>query len=208
TWIMLDAQRRAHASKPTPAPLRIANTLFSARLPKFKLPPSTMEYAVTISASLAHYFLEKRRTVGFLASSHTPIVLAADRSERQENKILETLAFLEADGPEQVASFAETQIGQIPQGSNVIIITPAVQTELLTAIDDMRQQRLRPMVILLIAESFGGLPGSDKILAGLAERRTPVCPIHCDADLSAALSGFAAQAAQEAMIWQRQKPPS
>jgi uncharacterized protein (DUF58 family) len=208
TWIVLDAQRRAHASLPTPPPPKIASTLFTARLPKFKLPPSTMEYGVTIAASLAHYFLDKRRTVGFLASSHTPVVLAADRSERQENKILETLAFLEADGPEPIASFAETQTAQIPQGSNVIIITPTIQSELLTAIDDLRQQRLRPMVILLIVESFGGPGSSQKILAGLAERKTPVCPIHCDADLGAALSGFAAQSAQEALQWQRQKPPS
>ncbi len=202
-WLILDVQRRAHVEKPSPPPARIANTLFTARLPKFQLPPSSLEYGVTVAASLAHYFLQKRRTVGFLASTRIPVMLSSDRSERQENKILETLAFLEADGPTPIAGFVEGQSVHLPQGATAIVITPTVEPELLAAVEDLRKRRLRPMVVLLVAESFGGRTASDTLLLALAERKTPVCPIYCDAELGAALSSFSAQNAQETPQWQR-----
>ena len=56
--------------------------------------------------------------------------------------------------------------------------------------DDLQRRNLRPVVILLAAESFGGQPGSQKIASQLMEQRVPVCMIYCDADLTQALSAF------------------
>jgi len=192
-----------HIEKPYAQSAAPADIAYATRLPKFQLPPSTLEYAITITASLAHYYLQHRRTVGFMSGGHSQTMLSADRSERQEGKILETLAFIEADGELSLAALVEAQAGQLPQGSSVILITPTVQNELLAAVDDLRRRHLRPVVILLVAESFGGMKGSEKLIRSLAERKTPVCPIYCDADLSAALTGFASQTVQEALPWQK-----
>jgi uncharacterized protein (DUF58 family) len=202
-WLVLDAQSTVHVEKPYTPSATLVDIAYATRLPKLKLPPSTLEYAITITASLAHYYLQHRRTVGFMSSGHSQTMLSADRSERQEGKILETLAFIEADGEMSLPALVQAQAGQLPQGSSAILVTPTVQPELLAAVDDLRRRHLRPVVILLVAESFGGMKGSDRLIQALAERKTPVCPIYCDADLSAALSGFAAQTAQEALPWQK-----
>jgi uncharacterized protein (DUF58 family) len=72
--------------------------LLLLRRRKVKLPPSTLEYSISITASLAHYFIEQRRAVGLVtASQRSYKVIPAERSERQEAKILEALAFLQAE---------------------------------------------------------------------------------------------------------------
>jgi uncharacterized protein (DUF58 family) len=202
-WLVLDAQARIHVEKPQAQGAAPMDVSYAVRLPKFKLPPSTLEYSIAITASLAHYFLQQRRTVGFMSNGYSFTVLSADRSDRQDGKILETLAFVEADGAQSLAALVQAEASQLPHGSSVILITPTVQPELLAAVDDLRRRHLRPVVILLMAESFGGLKGSDKLIHSLAERKTPVCPIYYDADLGATLSSFASQNVQEARSWQK-----
>ena len=97
-WLFLDTHKGVHFSKPGElyeAPP--VDDLFLLRRRKVKLSPSTLEYSISITASLAHYFLEQRRSVGMVAASgRTYKVITAERSERQEAKILEELAFLQA----------------------------------------------------------------------------------------------------------------
>jgi len=204
-WLFLDAQKNVHAEKPQEQEEVPVDALFLSRKRAFRLPPSTLEYAVTITASLARYFLQQRRAVGLLSSGRAFTVLSADRSDRQEAKILETLAFVEAEGNVSLAGLVAAQAGQLPQGSNAILITPSVRPDVLAAVDDLARRYLRPLVILLVAETFGGARGSDKLIRSLAERNVPVCPIDCDADLGAALSSFAAQTTLDIRTWQR--PP-
>jgi predicted ATP-grasp superfamily ATP-dependent carboligase len=49
---------------------------------------------------------------------------------------------------------------------------------------------LRPVVILLDIETFGGMRGTDKITHSLHERRVPVCVVVCDAKLTQVFSEF------------------
>lgn len=68
------------------------------RLDEFKLPATTEEYTVTITASLAQYFLRHDRAVGMLGYGQSNEVVQPDRGERQMNRILETLSVLRAEG--------------------------------------------------------------------------------------------------------------
>jgi hypothetical protein len=63
-----------------------------------------------------------------------------------------------------------------------------VRPDLLQAVDDLQMRYLRPLVVLLDEETFGGLRGTDVLVRSLRERRVPVCVIACDADLAQALS--------------------
>ena len=101
---------------------------------------------------------------------------------------METLAFVEANGSLSIAALVAVQSSQLPQGSSVILITPTVRPDLIHAVDDLQRRFLRPMVVLLDAETFGGLRGTDKLINSLRERRVPVVVIKCDADLTQALS--------------------
>ena len=201
-WLYLDSQQTVNFEKPHQFDDMPIESLLFGRRPKFHLPPSTLEYSISITASLAHYFIAQRRAVGFASAGQTFTVHHAERSERQEGKILETLAFVEANGELSIAALVAAQASQLPQGSSDILITPTVRSELLQAVDDLQRRYLRPMVILLDAGTFGGPDGTDKILLSLRERRVPVCIIACDTNLAQALSEFSSDlTSQDVRKW-------
>lgn len=212
-WLFLDIQSRVHAEKKNKEAQREFHPdewLFGRR-PEFHLPPSTLEYAVSISASLARFYIQQKRAVGLVAAGRAYTVIPAERSERQESKILETLAYLEADGDMPLAGVISMQAQQLPKGSGVVLISPSTRQDILTAVDDLQLRRLRPVVILLMAESFGGYKqGGQAIIDTLNNRGVPACPIYCDADLPQALAAFAQTApTQEVQTsWRPQFTPS
>lgn len=210
-WLFLDLQSNVHFEKKHVETVNEdPDQWMIGRKPEFHLPPSSLEYAVSITASLAHYFLAQKRAVGFVSAGRAYTLLSAERGERQESKILETLAYLEADGYTSIAALTSMQAANLPSGSGVALITPSVRKELLVAVDELTRRHLRPAVILLMAESFGGnLPGSDSLVRGLTERGVPVLPVYCDADLAQTFSDFSKRApVQEVRPWQPQSIPS
>lgn len=204
-WIYLDSQKTVHYQKIYQhEELPLHNVLFVKR-PKLKLPPSTFEYSVSIAASLAHYFIGQRRAVGYASVGQTFNILSADRSERQEAKILETLAFVEADGNTPIAGLATMQATQLPQRSTIILITSNTKPELIVAVDDILFRNLYPVVVLLNAETFDGPAGTQNLINALHERRVPVCEIACDDNIADKLNNTAPNfKTQEIRSWQTQ----
>lgn len=202
-WLYLDSQENVHVEKRHEYDEIPVEAMLFGRRPKFQLPPSTLEYAISITASLAHYFIGQRRAVGFVSASQTFNVHHAERSERQEAKILETLAFVEANGKLSLAALVAAQASQLPQGSSAILVTPTTRPDLLIAVDDLQRRYLRPVVILIDAETFGGARGTEKLVRALHERHVPVCVIACDADLSQVLSEFPSNfTTKDVQTWQ------
>ena len=204
-WFFLDTHKNVHVSKSgdlyeTP-PL---DDLLLLRRRKVKLPASTLEYSISITASLVHYFIEQRRSVGLVtASERSYEVISAERSERQEGKILEALAFLQGESTITLPSLVSAQIGQMPQGSSAILVTPMPWSELLLAVDSLQRRNLRPVVVLLMSRSFGGRQANDELAQSLAERNVPVCPVYCEADISETLSSFSANTFSQESAWRR-----
>jgi uncharacterized protein (DUF58 family) len=202
-WLYLDSQLVVHHEKQYEQVDVPLDTMMFVKRPEFKLPPSTLEYSVSITASLAHYFLRQRFSVGYASVGQTYTIHPAERSERQEAKILETLSFVEANGKLSIAALVAVQASQLPQGSSVMLITPTTRPDLLHAVDDLLLRSLRPVVILLDAQTFGGPRGTDKLVNSLRERRVSVYVIPCDADLPQALSQIPATfKSQETFSWQ------
>ena len=205
-WLFLDTHKSVHASKENAeadTPL-IIDDLYLLQRKKAKLPPSTLEYSISITASLAHYFIGQRRSVGLVtATERSYKVIPAERSERQEDKILESLAFLEGESNVMLPSLVTAQIGQLPQGSSAILITPMIWSELLLAVDSLQRRNLRPLVVLLMSHTFGGRPGSEDLAKSLMERNIPVCPVYCEADLSEVLSSFTTNTFAQESAWRQ-----
>jgi uncharacterized protein (DUF58 family) len=204
-WLFLDAQHLVHAEKPSETPEGYKDGWLLDSRPRFELPPSTLEYAISITASLAHYYVKQPRAVGLVTATPQFRVIPAERSERQESKILETLAFIETEGALSMAGLIAAQAGQLPQGSSAILVTPSVSPELVSAVDDLQRRSLRPVVVLLIADSFGGSKGGERLYNSLLERNVPVCRIYCGADISLELSSFSSHLISQDFSWQR--PP-
>jgi uncharacterized protein (DUF58 family) len=202
-WLYLDSQKGVHVEETHQYDEVPVESMLFGRRPKFHLPPSTLEYSISITASLVHYFIAQRRSVGYVSAGQAFTVHHAERSERQEAKILETLAFVEADGELSIAALVAAQSSQLPQGSSAILVTPTIRSDLLLAVDDLQRRYLRPMVILLDAETFGGQSGTAKLIHSLHERRVPVCVIACNADLAQALSELPSNiTSQDMRTWQ------
>jgi uncharacterized protein (DUF58 family) len=187
-WLFLDSHRMVHSEKPYKQEGFSVDAMIFARRPAYKMPPSTLEYAVSITASLAHYFIAQRRAVGYASAGYSFDFHPAERSERQEAKILETLSFVEANGSLSIAELVSAQASQLPKGSTVLLVTPTVRSNLLQAVDDLILRHLRPIVILLNASTFNGPRGTEDLVNALRERRVPVSVISCGDDLAQALS--------------------
>jgi uncharacterized protein (DUF58 family) len=204
-WLFLDTHKSVHFARPQQdVESYPIDDLLLLRRRQIKLQPSTLEYSISIIASLAHYFIGQRRAVGFVtASGRTYKVIPAERSERQEAKILEELSFLQAESTFTLPSLVTAQMGQLPQGSSAILVTPMIWPELLLAVDSLQRRNLRPLVVLLMAESFGSRTSNEELAQSLTERNVPVCRIYCDADLSATLSAFSANTFAKDVSWRQ-----
>ena len=204
-WLFLDTHKNTHVAKSgeyydTPP----IDDLLLLKRRKVKLPPSTLEYAVSITASLAHYFIEQRRAVGLVSAlGRAFTVIPAERSERQEAKILEELAFLRAESTYTLPSLVTAQLGQLPQGSSAILVTPMIWPELLLAVDSLQRRNLRPIVVLLMSRSFGSRANNEDLAQSLSERKVPVCRVYCEADLSETLSSFALNTFSQDVSWRK-----
>ncbi len=204
-WLFLDTYKGVHFARPQEeAGAYPIDDLLLLRRRQVKLQPSSLEYSISITASLAHYFIGQRRAVGLVTASYRSYkVISAERSERQEAKILEELAFLGAESAYTLPSLVTAQMGQLPQGSSAILVTPMIWTELLLAVDSLQRRNLRPVVVLLMAESFGSRMSNEELAQLLTERNVPVCRVYCDADLSETLSTFSANTFAKDVSWRR-----
>jgi uncharacterized protein (DUF58 family) len=203
-WLFLDAQAGLHHELPAEPPPQWTDWTLQRR-PQLSLPPATLEYAVTITASLAHYFINQRRAVGFATAGPAYTVIPAERSERQEAKLLETLAFVRAEGRLPLVSLVDALASRIPFGSSALLITPSTRRDILLAVESLARRGLSPVVILLDPQPFGGYGHSAELAEKLAARGVPVCPVRKDDNLSEVLSAFAAQNRnQEQTLWKKQ----
>jgi uncharacterized protein (DUF58 family) len=204
-WLFLDTHKNAHVARSNETydapPI---DDLLLLRRRKVKLPPSTLEYSISITASLAHYFIAQRRAVGLVSAlGHSFKVIPAERSERQEGKILEELAFLQAESTYSLPGLVTAQMGQLPQGSSAILVTPMIWSDLLLGVDSLLRRNLRPVVVLLMSQSFGSRANNEDLAQSLNERKVPVCRVYCEADLSETLSSFAVNTFSQEMSWRK-----
>ena len=208
-WLFIDSHKDAHAFQSGgEISLPPIDDLLLLKRHKVKLPPSTIEYSVSVAASLAHYFLEQRRSVGMVtASEREYTVIPAERSERQEAKILEALAFLRPESTFTLPSLVTAQMGQLPQGSSAILITPMVWPKLLLAVDSLQRRNLRPVVVLLMAQSFGNRTGNEDLAVALETRKVPVCRVYCEADLAETLTSFSNTNFSQDIAWRTNRAP-
>ena len=147
-WFYVDAEQSVHSSKAFTEADLSRNVFIQEELAAIHLPPSTEEYAASVAASLARFYLRQRRAVGVLTSGEAINLLPPDRGGRQLNKILETMALFRADGSLPMSSVLESQAQYITRGSTIILITPSVRPQLALSMDFIVRRGLRPVVVV------------------------------------------------------------
>jgi uncharacterized protein (DUF58 family) len=195
-WIFLDLERAAHAEMvraQTDARSKI-------RLPwepgarEFKLIPSTVEYGVTIVASLTKHFIARDRAVGFLAYSRHREIIPADRGERQLTKILETLAVIRADGQVPLYEIVSAEAAHLKRNTTIVIVTPTDQPYWIAAAREVSQRGVRVIAVLIDGQTFGLPRGNEKLTTELSISNISTYLVREGDDLAAALARPHAQA--------------
>lgn len=186
-WIFLDAAKIEQASLPEEeSDFNVID--FWRGSGKIPLSPSTEEYGVSIVASLARSFLRRGRAVGLVAGGQHVTLITPDRGGRQLGKMLEALALLRAVGDVPLRGLVETQVKHMTRGSTVILITPSVQPQIAIIVDYLIQRGLRPIVVLLDAESFGGFHGTDDLAFKIRSLGVPLRIVRYGEELETTLS--------------------
>jgi uncharacterized protein (DUF58 family) len=186
-WIFVDAYSSVHSSLPRPE-LKLDERELWRPSVKIPLPPSTEEYAVSIAASLARYYLQRGRVVGMVSAGQTLQVLSGERGGRQLGKILENLALLSAEGKMSLETLVQAEIQAVPRSSTVVLITPASGDGVTLTAEFLSRRGMRPVVVLVDASTFGGQSGSERVENNLKIMGVPVCRVACGDDLAARLS--------------------
>ncbi len=166
------------------------------RVEKFTMPASTEEYTVSIAASLAQFFLRQDRSVGMLGYGQSNEVVQPDRSERQMNRIFETLSVLRAEGQVPIADVIQAEMHMFPRGTTVVVVTANPNPEWATAARSLKRRGLRVVTVLVNPESFGGHRSSDRLLSLLQANGMVAYNVNCGDNLTAVLSGGTSQSGQ------------
>lgn len=170
------------------------------RMEEFKLPQTTEEYTVTIAASLAQFFLRQDRAVGMVAYGQSNEIVQPDRSERQLNRILETLAVLRAEGEVPIDDMIQAEMHMFPRGTTVIVVTPNPGEEWASAARQLTRRGLRVVSVLVNAASFGGRRSSEPLAELLRANNLVAYLVNAGDDLTAVLSSGKSQSGSYVIV--------
>jgi len=188
-WLLLDMEESVQAGTPweyRPRP-QVPAMLWEERPRRLEIPPTTEEYSIVITASLARHFLSRGRAVGLITYAQQREVVQADRGERQLNKILETLAIIEACGRISLAEILTAEATHFSRNTSLIIITPSTRLDWIGVARDVNRRGLRIITVYLDARSFGTPLDSQIVISHLLSCGFPLYIVHKGDPLDVAL---------------------
>ena len=148
-------------------------------------PDSTEEWAVSIAATLANYFLSQQREVGIITQGRT---LVADRGERQLHKALGLLAVAQSTSAVPLEQLVASEEVRFKRGSAAVIVTPSGDKRCIAALRLLQARGVGVAVVLLDASSFGAGWASLPMVGWLAACGVPAYLVRLGDNLSQALA--------------------
>lgn len=134
-WILLDLDRNVHWGEGE---------------------ESTLEYAVSLAASMAAQVHSRGRQVGLIANDSRGTILEPHRAVRQDRLILDYLAVAQADGRTPLThTLAWDRIRRLPRRA-IAVITPSADPAWVRLLQSVRGRRSTMIVFYLDVASFGG----------------------------------------------------
>jgi uncharacterized protein (DUF58 family) len=134
-WILLDLDRNVHFGEGE---------------------ESTVEYAVSLAASMASQVHTRGRQVGLIANDSKGTILEPHRAVRQDRLILDYLAVAQADGRTPLTqTLAWDKIRRLPRRA-IAVITPSADEAWVRLLQSVRGRRSTLIVFYLDVASFGG----------------------------------------------------
>lgn len=152
------------------------------------IPPSTEEYTVVIAASLAEYFVNLERAVGFATYAAGREVHQPERGKRQITHIFETLAVARSLSRYSLSQVLTLETPYLTRGTTLILITSSLDARWVTEAEILSRRGMRPLCIFIDPASFESHASSQDIRDRLQISRIPHHVIHRGENLASALS--------------------
>lgn len=134
-WILLDLDRNVHVGEGE---------------------DSTVEYAISLAASMASQVHSRGRQVGLIANDSRGTILEPHRAVRQDRLILDYLAVAQADGRTPLTkTLAWERIRRLPRRA-IAVITPSADPDWVRLLQAVRGRGTTMIVFYLDVTSFGG----------------------------------------------------
>jgi len=163
-WVYLDLERavQAEATRSEEAEYEHDLTWLWWTPTRWRLPPSTEEYGVTIAASVAKYFLRHQRAVGLVAYARAREIVQPDRGERQLTRLLEILAVLRAEGHLRFADVLTLESAHLARNHTLVAITPSAELDCVRVLREIKRRGVGVIVVLVDANTFGGRADTER----------------------------------------------
>lgn len=184
-WIFLDLSSSSLVERPQAK----SNGSFMYAPPP-NLPPSTEEYGITIAASIAQYFVNRGRALGFVTYSPRREIVQPDRGPRQLTRILEILAVARSETDLSLHQMLSLEANYLTRGTTLIIVTASQDERWAAEAHTLSRRGIRVVCILIDPRSFGASsPYTPQQLHQMVESAgATVYTVRQDDDLTAALS--------------------
>ena len=191
-WIFLDMQRSVHVEEAVDEAELLARERAPlwARVDQWRLEPSTEEYAVTAAASVAEFFIGRKRSVGLVAYGQRRELIQADRGERQLGKIMETLAALRAEGEMPFGEVLSLEAKRLTRGCTVVAVSPAMLRSWVDVALFLDRSGFSVVTLLVDPAGFGGGLGAGMFCDRLLAARMPTILLHRGDSLKEELGGL------------------
>jgi uncharacterized protein (DUF58 family) len=148
---------------------------------------STVEYGVTIAATIATYLLRQDLSLGMIVNGGHREFLTLDRGERQIERVLEMLAVVEPGSGSDLKEGLSLDAFHFGRNTVAIVITPSTSRDWHESLRHLQRRGVQVAVVGLDAASFEDRPVDEDTLALLEGAGIPVLRIKCKASLTEAL---------------------
>jgi uncharacterized protein (DUF58 family) len=138
-WIVLDLEAQVHAGE---------------------APESTLEYAISLAASIADSGLRRGAAVGLVTNDRSLTLIEAARGDHQRNRLLEEFTLAQADGSVPLSALLQAQREHWRTRGGMIVITPSGDPAWVQALLDLGVRGHRNLVVYLDPRGFGGTQSS------------------------------------------------
>lgn len=151
------------------------------------LAASTEEYVAVIAASLAQYFVNLERSLGFAAYTPNRVIHQPDRGNRQLTRILESLAVARSLSDYTLSQMLTLETPYFTRGTTLLIITSTMDTSWITTSQILSSRGMRVMCVAADVTSFGGPPVTEDMKKRLRVAKIPAIFVRRNDDIGSVL---------------------
>lgn len=184
-WLFADFSTRSLAEDPVLQ--RLGESAFLQASSQTIL-PSTEEYVVVLAASLARYFVELERALGFTAYIPHHEIYQPERGHRQLTRILETLATAKSVSERSLQEMLALEAQVLARGTTLVLITSSLNVGWIQEAQTLARRGIRLLCVFVDPATFDVSLDSTEIRGTMQLAKIPYIHIRKGDNLTNALS--------------------